>query len=167
MAFLQNALAGLPTRPVFYIALPVMLLGVGYHLFTTWESCTRHAAMRETLRTAAVSGARDSRPVRLSSVTDFEWDRVEVLVDYEPEGASTDCPFGWDWSREHRERLIAADRLTVIVFLKDGRLVDYVEVSRDEVDFAGIDNPYTPESALFAAAPSPQDPYRLLLTPTR
>ena len=166
MAFLRNAFAGVSTRPVLYLALAVLILGVGYHLFTTYKSCREHSALREDLRAAIVGGSEDARPVRLSGVTGFSWDRADILVNYKPEGATTDCPFGWDWSRAQREALIAADRLTVIVFLRDGQLVNYLEYPRDQADFVGVKNPYTPETAVFDVRPSPDDPHRFILTPS-
>ena len=165
MAFLKNALAGLPTRPALYLAVPVLALGIGYHLYSTHASCRTHAELREALGTAIAVSAGGGTPVRLAQIANFPWDRAEVLVNYKPEGTTTDCPFGWDWTREHRERLIAADRLTVIVFLEDGKLKDYLEYSRDRADFVGISNPYTRQTAVFRASPSPDDPYRFILSP--
>jgi len=56
--------------------------------------------------------------------------------------------------------------LTVIVFLEGDRLVNYLEYRRDWADFAGLKNPYTPETAVFTVSSSPNDPYRFILSPT-
>lgn len=163
----KEALAGLPTRPVVYLCAAVLVLGLGYHFATTYRRCSSHAELREDLRAAIEASAEGAAraPVRLARVANFPWDRAEILVNYKPGGSTTDCPFGWDWSREAREQLIARDLLTVIVFLKDGRMVDYLELRRDRADFANVENPYTPETAVFAVSPSPVDPYAYVLSP--
>lgn len=165
MAFVQDSLAGLSTRPVLYFALPILVLGIGYHFFSTYQSCSAHAEIRAALGAAIAASAAANTPVELSRVTDFPWDRADILVNYKPQGSTDDCPFGWDWSREKRGKLIAADLLTVVVFLKDGRLVNYLEYPRDQADFVDVANPYTPETAVFKVAPSPDDPSRFILSP--
>ena len=162
---LKDALAGLPTRPVVYLSLTVLVLGLGYHFSTTYQSCTSHAEPREALRAAIKASAEGNVPVQLSRVTDFAWDSAEILVNYKPDGATTDCPFQWDWSRQTREQLIAADLLTVIVFVRDGKLADYLEYRRDWAEFVNVKNPYTPETAVFKVVPSPTNPNGYILSP--
>jgi len=161
---LKDALAGMPTRPVLYLSLTVLVAVLGYHFFTTYQSCRSHGEIREALGAAIDASAGADAPLRLSQITDFVWDRADILVNYKPEGSTTDCPFGWDWSREQREKLIAEDLLTVIVFLKDGTLVNYVEYPRDHADFAGVANPYTPQTANFSVTPSQTNTPRYILT---
>ena len=103
--------------------------------------------------------------MRLSTITDFAWDRADILVNYKPGGSSTDCPFQWDWSRETRDKLIAGDLLTVIVFLKDGKLVRYLEFRRDRADFVHVKNPYTPETAVFRVTSPTENPEEFILSP--
>ncbi len=162
---LKDALAGLPTRPVLYISLTVIVLGLGYYFLTTYQSCRSHAELRESLRVAIKASAEDTVPVQLSRLTDFVWDRADILVNYKPSGATTDCPFQWDWSRDTRDKLIAGDLLTVIVFLRDGKLVNYLEYRRDWAEFVHVKNPYSPEEAAFRVTPSPTTPDGFILTP--
>jgi hypothetical protein len=162
---LKDALAGLPTRPVLYLSVVVLGLGLGYHFLSTYVSCNSHAELRRSLRAAIEAGAESRLSVALSRITDFAWDTAEILVNYKPEGASTDCPFQWDWSRNAREALIADDRLTVIVFLRDGKLVNYLEYRRDQADFVAVENPYTPQTAIFQVEPSPNEADAYILTP--
>lgn len=160
----REALAGLPTRPVLYLSAVVLALGLGYQLVTTYGTCNRHADMRGRLQQLIAAGAAGGDPVRLTQVTDFDWDRAEILVNYKPGGRVADCPFGWDWSREEREALVAGDLLTVIVFLRDGRLVDYLEYRRDRAEFSDVSNPYTPDTAVFLVSPSPNGSEALILS---
>ncbi len=164
---IRDALAGLPTRPVLYLSLTVLVLGLGYHFLTTYQGCNSHAQLRGSLRAAIEANAGGAEPVRLASITEFPWDRADILVNYKPGGETTDCPFQWDWSRDTREKLIAGDLLTVIVFLRDGKLVNYLEYPRDQGDFVDVKNPYSPDSAVFRVAPSPTDPNGFILTPTK
>jgi hypothetical protein len=162
---LKDALAGLPTRPILYLSSIVLVLGLGYHFLSTYQSCRSHAGLREALSAAIEAGAEGKVPVALSQITDFAWDRAEILVNYKPGGASTDCPFQWDWSRDARETLIADDLLTVIVFVRDGKLVNYLEYRRDRAKFVGVNNPYSPETAVFRVEPSPDKAGAYVLTP--
>jgi hypothetical protein len=162
---LKDALAGLPTRPVLYLSLTVLVLGLAYHFTTTYQSCRGHADLRQALRVAIETSARGTDPLRLSAITDFAWDRADILVNYKPSGESTDCPFQWDWSRETREQLITGDLLTVIVFLRDGKLVNYLDYRRDWAEFGEVKNPYTPKTAVFAVSRSPASYYEYILLP--
>ena len=163
---LKDALAGLPTRPVVVLSLAVLVLGLGYHFLTTYQSCSGHSQLREALRAAIKAGAESNAPVRLSRITDFAWDSADILVNYKPDGSTSDCPFQWDWSRQTRENLIAGDLLTVIVFVRDGKLANYLEFRRDRADFVAVKNPYTPETAVFKVVPSPTYPNGYTLSPS-
>ena len=162
---LKEALAGLPTRPAVYLSVTVLVLGLAYHFATTYRSCREHAALREALSAAIASSAARGSVLRLGQLTDFSWDRAEILVNYKPGGPSTDCPLQWDWSRKDREKLIAGDLLTVIVFLLDSKLVGYLETRGDRVRFVDVKNPYSPETAVFRAARSRNNPQQYVVTP--
>jgi hypothetical protein len=164
MAFIQDSFAGLSTRPVLIFALPILILGAGWHFFATYQSCNGHAELRARLGSAIAASAESGTLVEIARITDFPWERADILVNYKPEGATDNCPFGWDWSRAEREKLIAEDLLTVIVFLNGGRLVDYLEYPRDHADFAGVANPYTPQTAIFSVTSSQTNPPRYILT---
>lgn len=160
---IRDALAGLPTRPVLYLSLTVLVLGFGYHYLTTYQRCNSQAALRESLHVAIRASADGALPVELARVTTFPWDSAEVLVNYKPDGATTDCPFQWDWSQDTRDELIAGDLLTVIVFVRDGRMVNYLEYRSDQAEFVDVKNPYSPQTAIFQVTPSPRNSngYRL------
>ena len=160
--------AGLPTRPIFYLAVAVFGLVLAYRYGTTYRDCAAHAALREDLHAAIQAGDEGDPRARLhlSSITDFPWDRAEIIVNYKPPGATTDCPFGWDWSQAERDALVADDLLTVIVLLRDGKLVNYIEYRRDWAEFLQVHNPYTPETAVFQVQRSSTNPFAFILTPT-
>ena len=159
--------AGLPTRPVYYLALVLFVLAASYYYGTAYRDCTAHATLRD--RVGAViersGGANTSNSFRLSAITDFAWDRADILVNFKPDGTTADCPFGWDWSREKRDALVADDLLTVVVFSQSGNIVNYLEYRRDWADFLDVANPYTPSTAVFKVRRSPTDPPTFILTP--
>ncbi|GEM_PF-682695 len=164
---LKDALAGMSVRPIMYLSPIVLVLALGYYFFTTYQSCRSHAEFRQALR-AAIKASADGAapgPVHLVQITDFPWDTAEIFVNYKPDGSTTDCPFQWDWSSATRDKLIAGDLLTVIVFVKDDRLVHYLEYRRDWAEFVDLKNPYTPETAVFAVSASPANPYEFILSP--
>jgi hypothetical protein len=121
--------------------------------------------LRESLRTAIEASAGGTGPVELARITEFPWDRADILVNYKPSGTTTDCPFQWDWSRETRDRLIAGDLLTVIVFLRDDKMMNYLEYRGDLADFVDVKNPYSPQTAIFSVEASPHNPNGYSLTP--
>jgi len=162
---IRDALAGLPTRPALYLSLTVLVLGLGYHFLTTYQDCSSRAALRESLRVAIKASADGAGPVRLAHITEFPWDRADILVNYKPAGVTTDCPLQWDWSRDTRDKLIASDLLTVIVFLRDGKLVNYLEYRSDRAQFAEVKNPYSPDQAAFTVEASPSNSRGYILTP--
>ena len=162
---IRDALAGLPTRPALYLSLTVLVLGLGYHFLTVYQGCNSHAALRESLRVAIEASADRGVSMELAGITDFPWDSAEILVNYKPDGATTDCPFQWDWSRDTRDKLIAGDSLTVIVFLRDARMVNYLEYRSDRAEFVDVKNPYPPDKATFRVTPSPTSPDAFILTP--
>ena len=160
---IRDALAGLPTRPALYLSLTVLVLGLGYHFLTVYQGCNSHAELRESLRVAIKASADAGVPMELAGITAFTWDSAEILVNYKPDGATIDCPFQWDWSRDTRDKLIAGHLLTVIVFLRDARMVNYLEYRSDRAEFVDVKNPYSPQTAIFRVAPSPRNSngYRL------
>jgi len=162
---IRDALAGLPTRPALYLSLTVLILGLGYHFLTVYQGCNSHAELRESLRVAIKASADGGVPMELAGITAFPWDSAEILVNYKPDGATSDCPFQWDWSRDTRDQLIAGDLLTVIVFVRDGRMVNYLEYRSDRAEFVDLKNPYSPQTAIFRVAPSPRNSNGYRLTP--
>jgi hypothetical protein len=159
--------AGLPTKPIFYLALAIFAGILSYHYGSTYQRCTSQAELRAKLRAAIQAQDQLAMPkrVHLSRITDFEWDRADVLVNYKPDGATANCPFGWDWSRAERAALVAEDLLTVIVFSSGGKIRHYIEYRRDWADFVQIQNPYTPKTAVFQVRRSPTNEFDVVLTP--
>ena len=47
---------------------------------------------------------------------------------------------------------------------RDERLVDYLEYRRDRAEFSDVNNPYTPETAVFLVSTSPNDPQTPILS---
>jgi hypothetical protein len=162
---LRESLAGLPTRPVLILSISVIVLGLGYHLYSTYRSCTTHAKLREALGAAIeerVEGVGRG-VLRLSEITDFDWDSAQIIVNYKPEGAVADCPFKWDWTRQTREAYIDNDLLSVIVFLREGKMVNYIEYPRNEAEFVNVEDSYSPATAVFRVESPPSGRFDIIL----
>ena len=164
---LKRLFAGLPTKPIYYVALTVFPLAVLYHYGTIYRDCSGHAGLRAAFLSALSAPAESNAPARLhlAGLTDFEWDAATIVVNYQPTGSTTDCPFGWDWSEEQREDLIRNDLLTIIVFKHRGQVVNYIEFNRYRAEFVEIENPYTPDRAVFEIRRTPTGRSELLLVP--
>ena len=164
---LKRLFAGLPTKPIYYLALAVFPLAVLYHYGTIYSDCTGHAGLRAAFLSALRAPAESGAPARLhlAGLTDFDWDAATIVVNYQPTGGTTDCPFGWDWSEEQRDDLIRSELLTIIVFKNRGEIVNYLEYNRYRAEFIEVDNPYTPETAVFEIRQTPTDRSEILLVP--
>ena len=68
----------------------------------------------------------------------------------EPGTISNECPFEWNWARGQRDSLLNDGLLTAIIFGHAGKVVGYLELRRDEVEFSGADGDLTPETAVFS-----------------
>ncbi len=164
----KRLFAGLPTRPIYYLALTVFALVFLYYYGTAYKDCTDHAELRAAFLAAIQAPSESAAPTRLhlARLTDFEWDTANVVVNYHPSGATADCPFGWDWSEQQRDDLIRSGLLTIIVFLHRGKIVNYIEYNRYRAEFVGIENPYTPKTAVFKVQRLPTDRSEFLLSPS-
>lgn len=152
MAKIRDALNSLPARPALAAAV-ILAAGVAVlHYGKQYQRCVGHADLRAALH-GAVESAIDgtTREVRLADVAPFAWDHVDIQENFRPQVAPDDCAFGWDWSNEERQALIDDGLLTVIVFSRDGALVDYLEYRADWGGFEGIVGPLPRERAVFTA----------------
>jgi hypothetical protein len=153
---IRRALSSLPSRPAPYVAIAMIAGVLIYQYGGDYLSCTAHAEARARLEAAIEDAAWPGGPRRLdlAEIAVFDWDRLDIAVAYRPDAEVPGCPLGWDWSAAEREALVADGLLTVLVFSRDGTVVDYIEHRADRGEFRDIVNPYTRESAVFAVDPS-------------
>ncbi len=146
---IRGALSVLPTRPVMYIVPVIVLLVMSFYYYDLYAKCANNKQFRTSLN--ELLQAEDApEQFRLRDFTDFVWDRVRIVVKFEPEKRNTECLFGWNWSSGERETLLTSGLLTVLIFAQEGMIVEYHELRGDEVEFRGADSSLTPEAAVFS-----------------
>ena len=164
---IRRALNVVPTRPVLVLAPLVVVLALTYWFGSDYGRCTGHAKFRERFTEAVRAAAAGGRRLVLADLTAFSWDRALIQPGFKPGGLGPDCAFGWDWSRGEREALAAAGRLTVIAFVRGGRVVEYVELRGDRIRFRDLANPYTPATAIFRVHAATDEAGGFVLDPLR
>ena len=88
--------------------------------------------------------------LRLEALTPFGWDRVYIFPPYTtPEGVRKSL--GFDWPKASAIGIDSRDDINLLVFVKDGRVVQYVAYPRVHGDFHQLGDPsgYSPEEAVF------------------
>ena len=146
---IKRMLSVLPTRPVLFIVPVIVVLVMLFYYRDIYVKCANNKQFRTSLN--ELLQAEDApREFRLRDFTDFVWDRVRVVVKFEPKKRNTECPFGWNWSSGERESLLTSGLLTVLIFAHEGMIVEYHELRGDEIEFRGADSSLTPEAAVFS-----------------
>lgn len=156
---IQTALRSLPTKPGVIIAIVIIVVVGGWQGYSLRAGCMQRADLMLNLTSAieaAVVKGGDANAVRLNlaDVVPFAWDEVRIVQNYRPTTASLDCPFGWHWSEETRDKLAADGLLTVLAFFDKGAFVDFMDYSGDLANFEVGDQKIVKERALFNVIPS-------------
>ena len=159
---IRQALSALPTRPIVYIAPLIVIAVLSFYSADLYSRCTAAREFRASLNEALERSGAGSA-FRLADAIGFDWDRVRIVTGFKPERPANECPFGWNWADGEREALIASGRLTALLFVHEGALVNFLEVRADEVAFADVDSSLSLEDAVFAVGPDADGGYRLAL----
>lgn len=157
----QNLFRGVPTKPVLVIAPLVIALALFLYYRTEYTQCTDHAALREQLYIHLKENI--DQTISLAETTPFKWDKAVVLLGYKPDKKVRGCPFGWDWSKKHRDTLVEQGLLNIILYTLNKKRVNYVEFSREQIDFENTDTPLTPETSIFTVEAKDKSKQGLLL----
>ena len=148
---IKDVLSVLPTRPIIFIVPVMVVLVLSFYYWEIYSRCTSNQQFRASLN--ELLHTRDSgSKFRLIDITNFNWDRVRIVTDFEPENSSGECPFGWNWPGGERESLIADGSLAVLIFVERGTIVQFLELRSDEVEFRGADSSLAPQAAVFSVA---------------
>jgi hypothetical protein len=146
---IKNTLSVMPTRPIVYIVPVLVVLVMSFYYGDIYSKCTANRQFRVALNELLDSTAASGR-FRLTDATNFGWDRVRVVTDFKPEDSGDECLFGWNWARGERDSLIASGLLTVLIFVRRGAIVNYIELRHDEVAFHGAHSSLSPQAAVFS-----------------
>jgi len=146
---IKNALSVMPTRPILYIVPLIVVVVMSFYYGDIYSKCTGNREFRASLNELwAVTDA--SSRFRLTDATDFGWDRVRIVTDFKPEAGGTVCPLDWNWPNGERDSLITSGLLTVLIFVRRGEIVNYLELRHDEVAFNDAESSLSPYAAVFS-----------------
>lgn len=156
---IQTALRSLPTKPGVTIAIAIIVVVGGWQGYSLRAACIQRADLMLSL-TAAIEAAVvkgdgvNAMRLDLADAIPFAWDEVKIVQNYRPTTASLDCPFGWHWTEEARDKLAADGLLTVLAFFDKGAFVDFMDYSGDLARFEVDDRKIVRDRALFNIIPS-------------
>lgn len=161
---IREALSAIPTRPVVYIVPVVVILVLTFYyrdLYTKCSTIRQHRIeLNEFLR-----GLDASTHFRLAEFTRFEWDKVRIVTGLKTGTRRIECPFGWNWDSGERESLIESGTLTAVIFGHRDSIVEYMELSGDDVSFRGVGSSLAPADAVFRVDRATGDDDGVTLTP--
>ena len=166
MSKIRDALSVLPAKPAVIIAPLLVVLVLTLYYRDQYNKCfdikQSRLALNQQLRQA-----NSGDLFRLGEFTDFAWNKVRIVARVEPDTISQNCPLDWNWAGGERDSLLAAGLLTAVIFGSEGRIVGYLELRADEVEFRGAEGNLTPDSAVFriGAAAADDGPVLLNLGP--
>lgn len=152
---IKKALSVLPTRPVLYIAPSLVVLLMAFYYLDIYKDCTQDKQFRNTLNQLLPRAA--TTQLRLADVTNFNWDKLRIIENYQPKNKIMHCPFNWDWSADERKSLIASNLLSILIFGSDGIIVEHLEVRSDHIDFENVDTSLSPDTAIFTVIKNPSN----------
>lgn len=99
--------------------------------------------------------ASGNRRVDLASAVPGEWERVCILGPYSNDAAAART-LGFRWSAETLTGIEQNDGISLLVFVKDATVADYVEHPRDSGDFTNLSGRCFPRAgARFVQVPKP------------
>ncbi len=156
MSRLRDAISQVPSKPAFIMAVVVGLGLATWYYGTTWQRCSELRQSREALQTALKTAAESdaklfsfSRLAGLENVAEIRLDRA-----VKPGQVPLHCPFGWDMGWRERQKLIEADKYTIIgLFDAKGTFQRYIEWREDLADFAKLPKTFPVDAPLSVNLP--------------
>ena len=96
---------------------------------------TKEKSFVQAFRGLVESAQHDQRVVvKVSSVTDFSWDKLFIFGPYTPSD-KIDRQLGYIWSSKAKDRIAFTQGVSLMVFVQDGIVVRYFEYPRQYGDF--------------------------------
>ncbi|MCP4472064.1 MAG: hypothetical protein GY815_15545 [Gammaproteobacteria bacterium] len=148
MAMIKNALSAVPSRPALVIAPLLVVLVLSLYYRDQYNKCVEIRQTRLEFNQQLHALASPAQfPLR--DFTDFAWTKVRIVASVAADTISDTCPLDWNWESGERDALIASGRLAAMMFGQQGRIVRYVELRADEVEFRGAEGNLSPQAAVF------------------
>jgi hypothetical protein len=122
---------------LFFLFLSSSLGGCGYinKLFSGCANPSQTSIYKELSTTIRSKNFTKGKTFRLKEATSFDWDKFYVFAPYTtPEDIQRSL--GFNWSQSNCFGLSSRDDINLLVFVKDGKVVQFLEYPRGDVDFA-------------------------------
>jgi hypothetical protein len=138
---IRDAFNAVPAKPIILTAMIFTIAAAGWHGWNLNSVCNHRAKLTNDIHRWAETALRvPGTIVRLASATQFEWDEVRIAHPRKINTKAQNCPFGWHWSNDTRLTLMTSGNLTLLGFIKNGKLIEIVDVDRRKAKFeAGPD----------------------------
>ena len=144
----------------------VVLVLVVYY-WSLKNECTGRADLRQYFKQQVQQAADSDGILKLTDVATFPWQQVKGYTAFEPKHQAKNCPFEWNWSNQQRQQIIDAGQLSVLLFIHEGAVANYIEFRSEDIKIDDFGKNLTPETALFKVqhVPMTNQAYRLFLLP--
>lgn len=133
------------------VIITISLIGVVY-IYNQKEKEVQRVQLRSDLATELAPNFRETaKIVDLSAIAPFPWDRVYFFDPY-TSSRKIDSVLGRFWLESRFTNIESSDRITLIVFIHNGWVAQYLEFPRGQGDFSNLDNDvgYIREEAIFS-----------------
>ena len=148
---IKDMFIGVPTWPALILAPLLTCLVLGFHYFNVYQTCTGKSELRNRFLNLAQQASAESDAIfEVKSSTNFSWDTMKVINAFKPDTKHiANCPFGWDWNKNEREQLAAQGNLTMLVFVDNGAITEYLELNNQVIDLGSLQDSYSSIDANF------------------
>lgn len=145
----------------------MVVLVLVFYYWNLKNACTDRADQRAYFSQQVQQAADSGDILKLVDVVVFPWQQVKGFAEFKPQHQTKSCPFKWDWSNQERQEIIDAGQLSILIFIHEGAIADYIEFRNDRIKIDDFGKVLTPETALFRAQrlPNIEQTYQLSLLP--
>ena len=119
---------------------------VGMAVFAGLSVCAKSDRFIKSFERSAQAAVGSTNPVlTISSVTEFQWDKLFIFGPYTPEKKIHE-QLGYNWAEAEKTHIDSSDTFHLLVFVNNGKVVRYFKLPRTIGDFQGIEtyNVFTP-----------------------
>lgn len=125
-------------RKIGVLSLLVIVLAITFFFFQGNSSID--AKSRSELEANIVTSVKNNpREIDFNKVTNFKWDKMYIFVPYTTDEEITK-QLGFKWKYSHKTNIRSLDNINLLVFVKDERVIQYLELSREYGDFIEKNN---------------------------
>jgi hypothetical protein len=122
---------------LIFIFFSSSLSGCGYinKLFSGCANPSQTSVYKDLSKTIRSKNFTKEKTFRLNEATSFAWDKFYVFAPYTT-SEDIQRTLGFNWSQSNCFDLSSRDDINLLVFVKDGKVIQFLEYPRGDVDFA-------------------------------